>query len=147
MAENGEKQDRRIEAVLGGSAEGMEFTKAVEVFFKHLKDRLKLPCEVTGIEDFNWEEACLFGEASRAEYRKLKQTQPSHSDRFELFKLERGVSSEWMMFPDEDIAAHVRRISDGKKCVLGLSEIEATDRQSPNYQLLDDFSCWFVNAR
>jgi hypothetical protein len=51
-----------------------------------------------------------------------------------------------MMF-DEDIAAHVRRISDGKKFVLGLAELEATDKKSPNFQLLDDYAVWFVNNR
>ena len=40
----------------------------------------------------------------------------------------------------------VRRISAGKEFVLGLSELEATDDTSPNAQMLDDYSVWFVNS-
>ena len=39
----------------------------------------------------------------------------------------------------------VQRMEDGRKFELCLSELEATDRLSKNYQLLDDYSCWFVN--
>jgi hypothetical protein len=48
---------------------------------------------------------------------------------------------------DEDIAARVRRISDGKTFVLGLAELKATDRKSKNYRLIDDYAIWFVNSR
>jgi hypothetical protein len=52
-----------------------------------------------------------------------------------------------MLFGGEDIAAQVRRKSDGKEFYLGLSELEAVDSRSPNYQLLDDYVVWFVNYR
>jgi hypothetical protein len=55
--------------------------------------------------------------------------------------------SEWMMFGGEDIAAHVRRKSDGKEFGLGLAELEAVNKKSRNYQLLDDYAVWFVNNR
>ena len=47
----------------------------------------------------------------------------------------------------EDIAAHVRRTSDGKRFVLGLSVLKATDKKSDNYRLLDDYGVWFMNNR
>jgi hypothetical protein len=52
-----------------------------------------------------------------------------------------------MLFWEEDIGAKVRRISDSKKFVLGLSELKAIDKKSKNYELLDDYSVWFVNNR
>ena len=52
-----------------------------------------------------------------------------------------------MMFRCDDIAACVRRNSDGKEFVLGLAELKATDRKSRNYQLLDDYAVWFANNR
>jgi hypothetical protein len=58
-----------------------------------------------------------------------------------------GVYSEWMLWPVEDIAAHVRRQSDGKEFVLGLAELKAVDESSPNHDLLDDYSVFFVNYR
>ena len=40
-----------------------------------------------------------------------------------------------MMYPDEDLAGHIRRKSDGKEFFLGLAEIEAVDKKSVNYRL------------
>ncbi len=50
------------------------------------------------------------------------------------------------MIPDE-VKANVRRKSDGKRFVLGLSELKVTNKDSQNYQLLDDYAVWLVNYR
>src|SRR5690349_19311758 len=50
-----DEQLQRIDTILGGSIK-RGFTAAVKVFFEHLRRSLVLPCEVTGIEDFQWEE-------------------------------------------------------------------------------------------
>ena len=141
-----DEQDKRTKEVFGGDYEP-DFDKAVAAFFEHLSQHLKLPCEVTGIEDFQWEEPYVFGGWDKSEYEQLKKTQPSYTDRYELLKIEQDDRSGWIMCGEDDIAARVRRISDGKKFILGLSEIKATDKKSTNYQLVDDYAVWFVNAR
>jgi hypothetical protein len=40
-----------------------------------------------------------------------------------------------------------RRISDKKRPTLPLAELKATERKSPSYQLLDNYSVWFVHYR
>jgi hypothetical protein len=134
----------RIEKIVSADVESFE--EGVARFYDYLAERLKLPCEVTGVEDFNWEEIYIFGPGDEEEYDQLKKTQPSHTDRYDLLGLKLDKPSEWMIVPD-DIAARVRRKSDGKKFILALSELKATDRKSPNYGLLDDYSVWFVNSR
>ena len=141
-----DKQSQRIDAVLGGSAR-RDFGEAVGVLFAHLRQNLVLPCEVTGREDFRWEERYVIGPGDAQEYARMKKTHPSYRDHFELLEIERGVVSEWMLFAGEDIAAHVRRKSDGKEFVLGLAELEVVDKRSPNHRLLDDYAVFFVNSR
>ena len=141
-----DEQEMRIKEILGGDDE-LDFDKAVEAFYDYLNQHLKLPCEVTGIEDFQWEEPYVFGPWDKGEYKQLKKTQPSYTDRYELLKIEQNIQSRWMMCGDEDIAAHVRRTSDSKKFILGLSELETTNKKSHNHQLIDDYSVWFVNSR
>jgi hypothetical protein len=102
---------------------------------------------VTGIEDFDWEEYYVLGAGEPKEYERLKKYQPSYRDRFELLAITRDVASEWMLFGAEDIAGHVRRKRDGKEFSLGLSELKAVDKRSPNYQLLDDYAVFFTNYR
>jgi hypothetical protein len=139
-------QDERIRAILGDD-EGIDRNAAAERFYDHLKAHLQLPAEVKGSEDFRWEEPYVFGARSKQEYQQLKKTQPSYRDRYQLLGIERGVVSEWMLYAGEDIAARVRRVGDGKEFCLGLGELEATDKKSPNHQLLDDYAVWFVNNR
>ena len=139
-------QDKRIAAILG-EIEDLTFDETIDIFYEYLKTNLSLPCEVTGIEDFRWEEFYVFGPGDQEEYDHLKKTQPSYTDRYELLGIDREGKSEWMLFWEDDIGANVRRISDGKEFLLGLSELEATNKKSKNYQLLDDYSVWLVNNR
>ena len=139
-------QDARIAAIVGDDEEST-FDEGVGKFYAFLKRSLQLPCHVTGIEDFRWEEFYVIGPGDPKEHERLRQTQPSYRDTFELLAIEQDVFSEWMMFHDEDIAAHVRRKADGKEFHLGLAEIEAVDKKSRNYRLLHDFAVWFVNSR
>lgn len=89
----------------------------------------------------------MFGGDSSKKYQKLRKTQPSYQDIFELLAIKNGVYSEWMLFGGEDLVAHVRRKSDGKEFYLGLAEIEAVNKKLENQELLDDYSVWFVNNR
>ncbi len=139
-------QNKRISAILG-DIEDVDFVETIDSYYEYLKANLKLPSEITGIEDFSWEEFYVFGPGDEEEYEQLKKTQPSYTDRYELFEIVRHAEPSWAMFFEEDIGACVRRISDGRKFLLGLSELEATDKKSKNYQLLDDFSVWLVNNR
>lgn len=140
-----DEQMQRWEAILGAAFEGTQ-EEGLEVFFKYLKANLQLPCEVTGVEDFRWEEPYVIGGWSPTEYKRLKKTQPSYTDKYDLLELERGWRSEWMMF-NEDTVAHVRRKRDGREFALGLAELRATDKKSRNFQLIDDYAVWLVNNR
>ena len=41
----------------------------------------------------------------------------------------------------------MRRVSDKKTFLLPLANLEAVQKKSPQYQLLDDYAVWFVNWR
>ena len=143
---NRDAQDKRIMSILEGN-EDLDFDEAVKVFDEYLRSHLSLPCIVTGIEDFQWEEIYVIGPGDKEEYDHLKKNQPSYKDQYELLGIDCEAKSGWMLFWEEDIGAKVRRISDGKKFVLGLSELRTIDKKSQNYELLDDYSVWFVNNR
>ena len=139
-------QDARINQIIGGNDEA-KCDDCVRRFFDYLKSSLQLPCVVTGVEDFRWEEFYVIGPGDPQEHEELRKDQPSFKDVYELLDIENGIYSDWMMFAGEDVAAHVRRKSDGREFQLGLAEIEAVDKESKNYQLLNDFAVWFVNSR
>jgi len=109
-----------------------------------LQNEFQFPFEVTGLEDFNWEEYYVFGPGDAEDYKKLKNIQPSYKDTFMVLDIKNGFNSEWVI-DSKDFLAHVKRKSDDKKFYLGLSEIKALDKNSNNQQLLDDYTEWFYN--
>jgi hypothetical protein len=135
-----DEQDRRIARVLGIKNVPDVNKRTLRRYRDYLQANLEFPCLLTGIEDFPWEERYVFGFGSKAEYERLKKTQPSYTDTFELLGLDE-------MNEDYGILADVKRVSDKKKFTLPLADLEATDEKSRNYQLLDDYSVWFVNYR
>jgi len=139
-------QDARIDEIIGGDEEAT-FDDCCDKFYDRLERSLQLPCDVTGIEDFRWEEYYVIGPGDPKEHERLRKNQPSYEDIFELLAIENGVCSEWMKSHGEDLAGHVRRKSDGREFHLGLVEIEAVDKTSKNNQLLNDYAVWFVNNR
>ncbi len=136
----------RIQAIVGDldALTEMEPRKSIAKYYAYLRDNLRLPCEVTTIEDLKWEEYFVFGPGSQQEYAELQKTQPSCQDTFDLLDIQQEGNSKWYL-SHLDIVAKVRRRSDAKEFDLGLSELEATDKESENHQILDDYSVFFVN--
>jgi hypothetical protein len=138
------EQQQRMRAVMASDDIGRD--QGLERWRRHLALQLILPCEVTGIEDFQWEERYVIGPGDPEEYEVLRRDRPSYRDVYILTAIDAHTDSEWSLFRD-DLKAHVRRKADGKRFVLGLSELKAVARTSPGYQSLDDYSVWFVNSR
>ena len=138
------EHEQRVVAVIGDV--DIDDREAFRRWHKHLSSHLALPCDITGIEDFQWEEFFVFGPGDKPEYKRLQQNCPSYRDVFELTSITLDSESEWSMFPYE-LKAHVRRKKDGKRFVLGLSELKATIKDSQNYQILHDYAVWLVNSR
>ena len=136
-----EKQEERIIAILGTKKLDVS-RKTLNTYLKYLKNNIEVPCQLTGIEDFEWEEPYVFGFGSKREYEELKKTQPSYKDKFNLIKFVDEIDDYY-----DGISVHVQRIFDERKFVLPLADLKSTYRKSKNYQLLDDYSIWFVNNR
>jgi len=136
-----EKQEKRIIVILG--TKKLDVTrKTLSTYLAYLKNHIEVPCQLTGIEDFEWEEAYVFGFGSKREYEKLKKTQPSYTDKFNLIDFIDDIDDEY-----DGIFVNVQRLSDKKQFILPLADLKSTDKKSKNYQLLDDYSVWFVNNR
>jgi hypothetical protein len=136
----------RISAIVGDVPQST-FSDSVATFFAYLQKNLVLPLKVKGSEDFQWEEFYVIGPGDRREYARLRKDQPSYQDEYELVKIELGPVSKWMLFGGEDIAAYVKRLSDGKEFVLGLAELKSVGEASPSGRLLHDYCVFFANYR
>jgi len=134
-------QEKRIASIFNMDEVPEVRDETLRIFLNHIKDNLDTSCEITGIEDFEWEEYYIIGPGSKKEHEKLRKTRPSFMDTYKII----GFDDE----PDEDygILINLRRISDKKKFILPLADLEVSDKKNHSYQILDDFSVWFVNWR
>jgi hypothetical protein len=139
-----DEQERRIGQVVGVDPDGSVLEVSHETLSQYrdyLQQQLELPCLLTGIEDFDWEEKYFFGVGSKQEHERLRKTKPSYLDTYEFLHIEERIDG-W-----RGLLVAVRRLEDGKTFVLPLADLKATDQQSLNYQRLHDYSVWFVNWR
>ena len=139
--------EKRIETIIEANEDVESFEEARNRFFQYLCQNLQLPCDVTGSDDFDWEEPYVYGGWDQDEYKELKKDQPSYKDTFQLLAIHKDIYSVWMLFQGDDLTAEVRRKSDNKKFYLGLAELEAIKKGTKNARLLDDYSVWLVNSR
>jgi hypothetical protein len=133
-----DEQDKRIEQIFGQF--DMEVSEEASLkYMDYLKRNIEFPCQLTGIEDFLWEEYYILGPGNKKEYEKLKKRQPSYTDIFSLISFEDDLDE------NNGILVKVKRLSDKKNFILPLADLKSTDAKSKNYQLLDDYSVWLVN--
>ena len=112
----------------------------IQIYCEYLQKNLGMPCYLTGIEDFAWEEKYVFFGGNKNEYERMKKRKASYTDVFKLIEL--------YVNPNESVIfARVKRISDSKKFTLPLDELESTDSKTSNYKILADYSSWAVNYR
>ncbi|HKG96246.1 MAG TPA: hypothetical protein VKA97_00425 [Pyrinomonadaceae bacterium] len=65
-------QDKRISAIFGGEIPDVT-EESLETYRAYLQEHLELPCQLTGIEDFDWEEYYVIGPGDQKEYETLKR--------------------------------------------------------------------------
>ena len=138
------QEERIAQIIADGDVDNEEkqekSTETIAKYFHYLKENIEFPCIVTGIEDFPWEEKYVFGYGNKKEYEKLKKENPSYKDKFEILDF---IEDE--DYNDEQIFVSAKRLSDQKEFILELDYLKAVDKKSKNYQLLDDYSVWYVN--
>jgi hypothetical protein len=115
--------------------------ETLTIYGNYLKKNLESPCYLTGSEDFSWEESYAFGYMSEKEHTERRKKRASYLDTFKLIEIIVDMN-QW-----SEIGVTVHRMEDGKKFELSLSMLEATDRMSKNYQLINDYVKWYWNYR
>jgi hypothetical protein len=133
-----DKQDQRIADIFGTEDVPDVTDETLEIYLTYLKQHIDMPCQLTGIESFEWEESYMYEDGSEKEHERLRKTQPSCLDKYELLSFDNDID------PEDGILVNVRRISDKKMFVLALAKLEATKRKSVNRQLLEDYAIWFT---
>ena len=135
---NAKQFENKIRQILGSKNIDSSIKNFIK-YLEYLKQNIQFPCHVTGIEEFEWEEEYTMNSGSKKEYAKLKKTKPSHTDTFKIDRFEDLVVEECGIFVE------LTRLSDSRKFILPLVDLESVDVVSRNQELLDDYCVWFIN--
>jgi hypothetical protein len=131
-------QEIRFDHILGG--DNLKVSKeSLESYRSYIQKNIVFPCELTGREDFDWEEIYIFGPGDENEYAELKKTKPSYTDTYTFMSFDDQIEEM------DGLMVKVKRISDYKQFVLPLADLKVTDVSSSNHQLVHDYAAWFVN--
>jgi hypothetical protein len=140
MDKDFKKQEKRIETIFPKGLDDIsKRTETIEIYKEFLENNLTFPIKMTGIEDFNWEDYYIFGPGDEKEYEELKKKRPSYTDTFNMIRIDKYYDDDYGLF------AKVTRVSDKKRFQLPLADLKVINKNSKNYQILDDYSVWFVN--
>lgn len=140
MDKNFKNQEKRIDMIFHDKTENLsKRMETIKIYKEYLEHNLSFPIELTGIEDFNWEEFFILGPGSKKEYEELLKSNPSYTDTFNLEKIDDCYDEYY------GLIANVIRIIDKKRFQIPLSDLKANNEKSKNYQLLYDYTVWSVN--
>jgi hypothetical protein len=131
-------QNIRLEHILGEESLKVSYN-SLEKYRLHIQDNIVFPCDLTGREDFNWEEIYVFGGGDVNEYSELKKTKPSYTDIYTFMSFD-DVAEEV-----DGLMVKVKRLTDRKQFVLPLADLKVTDKTSSNHELIHDYAVWYVN--
>jgi len=114
--QHGTWQDR-INELFATSAPPDANAETMPVYLRHLRTRIEHPCYLIQAQE--------------------------DSARFEALLL---LEFEEEILEHRGIMAKVCRSSDGREFALPLAELECCDEDSPNNELVEDFTRWFMHT-
>ena len=118
MDKNIKKQLARIENVFPNGLKDIYKNPDTLLIYKDfLNAKLDFPVELTGIEDFDWEEFYVLGPGSKKEYELLKRTYPSYTDIYDLHSIDDKYDEHL------GLIANVIRKSDKKIFQIPLADL------------------------
>ena len=111
------KQTAKIENIFpDGLKDIYKNLDTLEIYKRFLIYNLDFPVELTGIEDFDWEEFYVLGPGSKKEYELLKKTKPSYTDIYDLISIDNEFDEHF------GLMANLTRKSDKKTFQIPLAD-------------------------
>ena len=101
-----DQQDQRLADIFGTKGVPDVNTETLERYLAYLTQHVEFPCQITGIEDFDWEAYYVIGPGSQWEHERLRQIRPSSMDTYELLDFDDDVN------PDSGIFVNGQWVSD-----------------------------------
>ena len=106
-----DKQTERILNIIGvdSEADAIVTGENLQKYLEFLKENIEMPCMLTGIEDFSWEEYYVLGPGSEKEYNKVLHNLPC------LLGFPAAYSRKSLLYLGDEQRAGILKISFNSK--------------------------------
>lgn len=111
--------------------------KNLKIYFDHLQKNLRKPIILKVLEETPWDILHFIGHALHSS-EVLKSKIPLIKDKFEFIELVNDFDEQYGLY------AMVERLNDRKHFKLVLFELMCVEKNSKNYELINDYSDWFL---
>ena len=119
-----------------------------KTYTTYLKSALSLPCQLVAAGEFEWEDFDEELGMDDFDFDEAGEQIPLSSDEFIFIKFcdepedfVDGIEN----YEQSSVWIRVERTSDAAPFTMRLQDLKAADENSPNYQLIDDFSTWIYH--
>lgn len=131
-----EEFEPKVYAILGN--QNLEVNlRNQKKYLSYLKQAIQKPCLLTGNQEFAWEEYYIFGDGTQKQHEKQRKTKASFMDEFTLIGFSPNISKS------DGIMVEVERVSDRKKFMLPLWQLEEVEPTTKNSELINNYVTWF----
>lgn len=107
---------------------------------KYLNENLEFPFEITGSEDFPWEEKYIFGFGSKDEWEEEKMNKPSYKDTYMALEVI-PYYDRYGLYIKAKRTSRMKR----KKFDLILGFITCTEKEGKNGNIIEAYKVWRAN--
>ncbi|MDY6806507.1 MAG: hypothetical protein SXA11_22240 [Cyanobacteriota bacterium] len=111
-------------------------------YFNYLKKNMKMPCLVTGIDVLDEEDS---SENDRSKKKgKVSVTMLGEDDIYNIVEFNNNLHDLYGILVEVE-PAKAKGGKNKERLTVPLAQLEVFDPDSPNYELLDNYSIWFFS--
>ncbi len=139
-----EEFEEYLQEVLG--TENIEVNKTnLKKYFNYLKKNLKMPCLVTGIDVLDEEDDPELDSGTKKD--NVSVSMLAEDDIYNIVEFNNHLHDLYGILVEVESArvTRLRRTKNKERLTVPLAQLEVLDPDSPNYELLDNYSIWFFS--
>lgn len=139
-----EEFEEYLQEVLG--TKNIQVNKTnLKKYFNYLKKNLKIPCLVTGIDVLDEEDYPEVDSSTKK--GNVSVSMLAEDDIYNIVEFNNHLHDLYGILVEVESArvTRLRRRKNKQRLTVPLAQLEVLDPDSPNYELLDNYSIWFFS--
>lgn len=132
-----EDKEKRLQQIWNSTQIPEVSMQSLAIMHQALHQGLSKNFPLNSKEPFPWEINYVYGTGDIKEHQKNRASQASYEDAFKFQSVSTQISMK------TGIQIQIERIEDGQSFAVPLINLEAAEKESPEYQAIADYQLWW----